>query len=700
MTIPTALAVGQRYRMWLCSGSSSSLEMSDKVDFPRTFRTIPDDPQLGFALAAFIVGQGWRNVATLACADAYGQSLYNSFVQGAARFGINIRITQTFNLGATQATNQLNVIKDSGWRVIVYMGQTYEGKFLLAEARDMGLVGDNYVWVTGDGLASIFIGSQPRGLETIQLATNGLMIVFPAEKENANTLRLKEKWTAAYPDIAIPPYGLMWADCILALARGLIRLADTHGYANVAAGRHNGTLSDFLLPFEGVSGSVAFHQTTGDRLGEYTVFYGRDGVFIPSLSILPNYTQFRLRPLLYHSGTSLIPFDRAQPGPALYRWDDDRAGSVIAIVLVTASIMLAACGYIAVHRREQAVRHLSFAFLMLISIGCLCIVLSPLLNLGMATPELCAGNVAMLLTGVHLILACSAVKAYRIYFIFENAMLGKSKRITTKSLLLSVSVLMAVHFTLLAFFLALTPIQVREIPGSEPYLRCTPPLSISQPSALAIATSALIFVYLGLLSLVVLVLAFRTRNVSQQWGESIWLFYAMQTVALATVILIPFYALEVGNRATTAWLQLVLTVYAAGFAYYSLVGRVAVLVFIQKTNARLQAAVIGGSTTLGVAASMANEQSQKLALERRNGGGAGSSSGRGGQKSAGDGSVTGAQVAESVKVDGMHLVGQFAIKREDVLFSAWKVHELSVCFRQGIFFVHLQTVGQPPLAIC
>ncbi|ORZ35773.1 periplasmic binding protein-like I [Catenaria anguillulae PL171] len=690
MSIPTALAVGRKYKMWMCSGSSTSLELSDKREFIRFYRSIPacamnsslirldflanfsttagvlqDDPQMGLAMAAFVRSMGWQNVVVLACTDAYGQSLYSSFVTGAIRFGITIQMTQTFDLGATDTHNQLSAIKQSGWRVIVYMGQSHEGKYILPQASDMGLVGKDFVWLSADGLYTVFIGSQPRGMETITKVTNGLIVVYPAERETARSVELRSKWEQVYPGVAYPPFGTQYCDCVYSLAAGLVRLAEKYGFQNVVDLDHSGTLQDFLVPFDGVSGPVQFNQETGDRLGEFTIFNAVNGIFRNPLSLTPNYTHIEHEPLSFFDGSSRVPFDRAQPGPPFMAWTDPLSWFVVLIVAFSVAVIVLVMVYLAKNRESATVRHLSFTFLMLTSLGCLCLAIAPLLSLGMPTAASCAGNMSLLLTGVNLILSCAAVKAFRIYFIYDNVQLGKSMRITNRNLLVAVGGLMSVHFLILALFQTVSPLQVGEVMGLDPYWRCKPNSSASP--TLAISLSVAIFIFLGVLSLSVLYLAFRTRKVSQEWGESVWNFYAMQNVVLATGILLPFNVFDFGTRLVASWLQFIVTMYGAMFTFYALVGRVAFLIAVQHRHAQDVSMDVGAisSSVVAVEAPTSPPTESGIAVVR--------SSPRLSQTML---------VVGDTKVGDGHISGEFPVKREDRYFSTWRRHSLHVCFRQ------------------
>ncbi|ORZ35749.1 periplasmic binding protein-like I [Catenaria anguillulae PL171] len=584
VTSPTALAVGSTFKMFMCSGTSTSSELSDKTDFPRFMRSIPDDPQNGRSLAAFVRNMGWSTVATIACTDSYGTSISTAFFSYVPDFNITIGMKQFFEPETRDVRFQLRAIKESGLRVIMLFGLAFEAQTVLPQALELGMVGPDYVWIGGEGMLDVFLRRvEPGLLPTLKKAAQGLMVSYPSVATNRLTTVLMDAWNSVYPNRLIVPYAMMYSECVLALARGLIRVcslsfpACTSGHCHLTS--HSAFIY-FLHPFQGVTGDVSF-APNGDRQGEYLVYNFREGVYRPVYQILTNNTQIQIDTPQFFDGTPKIPSDRPKPAALFARWSDSSAQIAVALIALTSALILVCSAYIAKYRHSQTVKQLSFNFLMLISLGCLLWILAWVPQLDMPTLAGCMIQSWMYPTGISLILACSAAKAYRIWKIYDNAALGRKKRVTNGDLLIGVSAIMAIQWTLLTIGTVYAPPTPTIVGLAYPYARCVPS---GTPLATTLVTVFQLG-FLGILSLTVCFLGYQTRHVSKTFGESVWLFYAVQAVVLALCCLTPFQMLDFGEQRFAAlWIHLFLSVYCVCFVYYALAGRVVVLIVLDKRH--------------------------------------------------------------------------------------------------------------------
>ncbi|ORZ31748.1 periplasmic binding protein-like I [Catenaria anguillulae PL171] len=647
VNVPTAVALGRTYTLWQCSGSATSSELAIKADFPYFFRTLPDDPQIGYAMAAFIQSMGWKSVALLSATDSYGQSLVTNFGIAAPQFGIETAIKQTFDAPVGDVTAQLLAIKASGLRIIMLMGQSIDALGVVPQAIKLGLTGPDYVWIGAEAMIDLFYIAAHS--PDIIKAGDGWMVVYPAERETSWTRRLVSAWQREYPNLGVPAYGLSYVDCVVAVGRGLARLADRFGYDRVMSRNYSTTLTTFLDSFEGFTGVVEF-DSVGNRRGEYFVFnlFNKTTTAVAQIDTKYNVTQ--LLPFTFASGTSDVPSDRPRPEPPFARWSSPLGIATGCIVALVIMFTLACCLYLTLHRKSQSVRHLSYLFLMLTSVGCISVMASTLLRVGFPDDYNCNAVTWLDISGVNLVLACSAAKAYRVYVVFDNAQLGRYKRITSRDLMIGVSVIMLTQYA----FVTASTVFASQVPTvvtstTTPYYTC----KASGDNNVETLLTGLNLGFVAVLASVVLYLAYKTRYVSKAFGESEWLFHAMQSLTMSILCLVPFYTLDFGEQHVLAnAIKLTLLLYAASSTFYALVGRVAVMVFLQRRSA-------AAYDTEAPTQDMANHQSV----------------------------VSGAATKSLVAEHGGHMSGTFPVKRGDKLFATWRKHRIHVCFRQGTLII-------------
>ncbi|KAI9187847.1 hypothetical protein H9P43_002238 [Blastocladiella emersonii ATCC 22665] len=656
LTFPQALAIGGRFRTFMCSGSATSDLLSDKANYPTFFRSIPDDPQQGVVLGAFIRNMGWSYVAVFASQDSYGQSISAAFFANAASYNITIATKQFFDITTTQFGAQIAAVKQTAARVILLLGNPEGGTALLIQARKEGIVGPDYAWVGPESLVDLFL-RELDAATTAKLteATQGLMYIFPGLQRTTRTAEFEGRYTALYPGESIPPYAHFYYDCAVALARGLIRLADKVGYANASQHMYpNVTLADFFSSFPGTTGTVAI-DSNGNRLGTFQVNNFRDGVATPVYQIFPDHSQLMLNEPRFFSGSSMIPADRPTPVPLILMWSDMGVmafGIFMALLIIA---FIAAGAYLFVNRHLALVRQLTFSFLMLINFGCVLMLASLFLFIDVPTSGMCVAEVWLMVTGGNIVLTCSVAKAYRIWSIFDNAAMGLTRRITNKDLFRGVVCALAVQTLILSVWFGVWPLQAERIDSITHYTyRC---FSRGPPVWHYSMMGVLVF-FMGSLLLLLVFLAYRTRKVHTAYGESIWLLYSAQNVLILASALIPFNLFDFGTQKMQAmWITLVLLVYGVVFTFYALVGRIALMIRLADNKSP---SVAGRSTQFEPHTILTTASSQWSTLEQN----------------------------KSSNRQRHHLVGTFPVKRGDTLLTTWKMHRVALCTVQGILTMH------------
>uniref|UniRef100_UPI00398E82DD extracellular calcium-sensing receptor-like n=1 Tax=Pristiophorus japonicus TaxID=55135 RepID=UPI00398E82DD len=113
--------IAGRFRIPMVSYSSSCSCLSNKLEFPTFFRTIPSDSFQAKAMAQLVKHFGWTWVGSIATQDDYGQYLVQLFNEQIQNYGICLAFTEAIpKLPSRQKILQIvDTIKKSTAKVIV-----------------------------------------------------------------------------------------------------------------------------------------------------------------------------------------------------------------------------------------------------------------------------------------------------------------------------------------------------------------------------------------------------------------------------------------------------------------------------------------------------------------------------------------------------------------------------------------------------
>ncbi|KAJ3360544.1 hypothetical protein GGF32_008285 [Allomyces javanicus] len=569
-----------RFGSWHCSGTASSTAFSEPGEFARFFCTIPDDSQQGVAIARFVRAMGWTKVNLLVSTDSYGGSISTSFSDAARPLGVKLALSDVYSPGDPDLSAQVANLANSESNIIIFaVSSSDDAVVLLREARRQGLLGPDRVWIGTDALgeyftSSVFPSSPTYASDTANV--QGAMYFSPfVATGTAAYQTMATAWSALGKTTSADsvPYGGLNYDCLLVLAKGLIQLATKVGPGNVNAPGIS-LVGDFLPPpFDGATGSLAF-TSTGERIGDFSVLNIYNGDKRVAFHVFSNGTIATVHPPQFYSGSSTPPVDVPPKSVQYPTWADS---FVVATSVIRAMLMLALVGgtvVLAVNRHKPTVKHLSFPFLVLITIGCELVLASGFFEIGEPSRTTCIAPVWTLTVGAQLVLASSGVKTYRLWKIFDNSSLRKRlKAIDNHYLVRFVGLLIAVQSIIYAIWLGAFP--------SEPVASTSRhSLSFScQSSNLAgIRAVTVISVAINVvLLLAVMFLAYKTRNVVSAFRETTWIMYSVQNIGIVGSIILTFALVTFRDFALGAYyLRSILLLYVVTFTYVALVGRVVV----------------------------------------------------------------------------------------------------------------------------
>ncbi|KNE72910.1 hypothetical protein AMAG_17148 [Allomyces macrogynus ATCC 38327] len=661
-TIPLVY-VESRIRAWHCSGSASSSELSSN-QFPRFFRTIPDNTQQGAAMAKFAFAMGWTHVNLLAATDSYGATITSSFLATAQTLGITISSTDVYVPGDHDLGPQVRNLANSYSNVHVVAAYAEDFAVLLREARVQGLLNADNAWLGTDALEMYMSGGIPTtssNYATDMANANGVLYLAPYADTNSTAYQTMAAAYAAinmtYP-ISKVPYAALHYDCAVALARGLIQTAESVGPTNVT--RADLVLErDFLPPpFAGASGEVSF-SNEGDRAGSFSVWNMYGGQRFAAYHMFADGSVQSVAPAQFFSGSSTPPPDIPAKMVLYPQWSDPGVviTSVVRAVLIV--LFLAGTAVLFKHRNEAIVRNLSFPFLVLITNGCIWVLVGEFVSVGKPSRVTCHAPVWILTIGYQMIIGSSAVKTYRIWRIFDNKSMRRLKTIQNPYLFKMVASLIALQSIIFGIWLGAFPSSpVASNSKKLLYYTCTSSSKVGEQAVMG-TTLAL---NLALL-VAVIYLGYKTRNVVSSFRETLWIII----LRLPGVIILAFSFITMADFLLGAYMiRTIVMIYVVAFTYAALVGRVVIAILRGTTGAP------EGAADPPAAAAAARA---KFAA-----GGVGTTSMTSTARAGAVATTTGAPNPaihvsmnhETGKV--AHVSGQYAVKESSAWFATWTMH--------------------------
>ncbi|ORZ32647.1 periplasmic binding protein-like I [Catenaria anguillulae PL171] len=504
------------------SSASTSGQLSDKSLYSYFFRTIADDPSQGIVIAQYLRYMGWKSAALVTSNDAYGQSGFGTFLTTAQSLGITIKANQAFNPGQADFSFLLDAIVASGSHIIVIASTASASLPFVRAANARGLIGPQWVWVAP---------------EAHQDMANGMIYVYPQAKSfNAAFNASLARYNQAYPNAPASNYGFMFLDCLTALARGVIRLAQDVSPADILSRNYRPNMTRYFLePFDGVTGRIEYDRN-GNRIAAFSVYNWYNGTSSLVYDVLPDKTVVPRGPVRFNDGTSNVPRDSTYQEPLVPYWSSP---SGIALTVLNVIILAA----------------IAVAW-----------VVFNIAALGDPTNVGCQASLWLFTYGFELVMASSAAKAYRLWRIFDNRYISAGK-IGNKYLFAGVAVIMLIQTVILAVWNGVGAQQAILVSRRTYFFfRCA-----SIDANFNMALSAVTIAYNALLLLALLFLAYKTRNIAMNFNETSFLFYTAQNTFLSGAVVAAFAFFDFGESHLSGLIvKQVVIIYSVTFAFTAL----------------------------------------------------------------------------------------------------------------------------------
>ncbi|KAJ3188525.1 hypothetical protein HK101_009111 [Irineochytrium annulatum] len=521
----------------LCDGSSTSPVLSDKHQYPNFFRTVVQDDLQAAAMVDLIVDQGWTEVAILASQDNYGQGIADNAQVLARAANVTISTRQNFYVGLADYRNEIENLKASGTRIILFAGQAMDFVTFANQSQPAKIFGKGYQWITTDAvMQNMDMYAVMGGL------MEGVMNVFPSEGVNPLYSQFAELFAAQnasiYPSVpgGLQPYGMFFINCIEAYVYGFDRLLKAKPSLVPAPGKTWNLSAALDIPWtfsfpdmDSVTGRVIY-DANGDRIGSYgyTTYNLSAGTFTTFGFHDVNGVHYT-DTFLYQGGALAKPAtNSAALAISTIIGGSDPVALVIYIlsgVSVVACLATGVSTYIC--RNEKLIKSSSVEFLMLILVGLIMGSVYPLILTGPPTKAKCIAELWVLPAAFSMIMANLVSKSFRVHRIFNTS------AFTAKSV--SNAEVISLVWTLVAPPEVTWKVIKFQNDFYENQSECVSGNTSSQLLILVV-----VFCWNALLLLGGVYLAFANRNLPAMYSEASSMSTVIYNFCVVDVLLVPF----------------------------------------------------------------------------------------------------------------------------------------------------------------
>ncbi|KAJ3021144.1 Gamma-aminobutyric acid type B receptor subunit 2 [Thoreauomyces humboldtii] len=567
-----------------CSGSATSPDLAVKKNYPNFFRVVPSDNAQATVILGFIQDQGWSTVAVFASSGTYAQGISDIIVQQAANYQITLSNVLSYDgTGPDDLNTKIERIKAAGSRIIILLCNDLPETLALTTAfANEGMVGDDFVYVGSDAMASVLGGSV--NVSAAQLANlQGLFTTSPLEYSSyADGLRsrFQTKYGSSLDDAEMAAFNY---DAVYSMAFAYGNLLSPTGTATAVsisdgtwfAGAYAGmNVTQFLTgfkTFDGATGPISF-DSNGDIIGasfRVTNCVGNSMVQIAT-SVGGNKLIYSQLPTFY-SGLHTPPSDQALLKDDVVGFHSPSSIAVLAIVSLAMTIILGSIPVLFVFRAHPILKPVSPEFMALSACGmAICLISIYVDAIAIPSRQSCNAHVAVLACGFGTTVGSILVKLVRLYRIFDNKVAQKQALNTTRLFIGSAGIV-GIELLLVVIFNAAFPMygnEIQDITAGRRYYECKSESATGQ-SALTI----LFFIYNAGLLISCCYLAFATRNIYSAFNECKSIGVAVYNIVFCIIVVL-LVSYMGSTSVLTGWLvRSIVLFFAILVTYGAIIGR-------------------------------------------------------------------------------------------------------------------------------
>ncbi|CAF0782681.1 unnamed protein product [Rotaria sordida] len=141
--------VSRYYKVPQISYGSTSSEFTEfhSIRYPYFLRTTPNQNLESVLVAHLIASQGWKNIALIYTTDTQMFHSAQLFIASAQKLNITILLSTSFATGTTNLTAQMETIKQSQARIILFIGTIADQQVVIDNSLIEGLTAPGYQWI-------------------------------------------------------------------------------------------------------------------------------------------------------------------------------------------------------------------------------------------------------------------------------------------------------------------------------------------------------------------------------------------------------------------------------------------------------------------------------------------------------------------------------------------------------------------------
>lgn len=271
------IKLGEKAQVPIISFSASSPSLSS-IHSPYFFRATRSDSAQVNAISAIVQAFGWRKAVPIYIDNEYGLGIIPYLTDSLQAVDTQVPYRSAIAPFATddQILEELLKLKAMQTRVFIVHVSPSLGSKLFTKAKEVGMMGEGYVWIITDGMADFLNSLDYFVIESMQ-GVLGVKPYVPRSKRVENfRVQWKRKFQHENPDLVdadLNIYGLWAYDAAVALAMAIERVA-----TNINFGFGKGNISGNSTDLEtlGVSqlgpslrqalSNTKFRGLTGDFL--------------------------------------------------------------------------------------------------------------------------------------------------------------------------------------------------------------------------------------------------------------------------------------------------------------------------------------------------------------------------------------------------------------------------------------------------
>ncbi|KAI8077824.1 periplasmic binding protein-like I [Halteromyces radiatus] len=575
-----------------CSCAASSLDLSDKANYPYFFRSMGNVVVYGAALMEWIRQMNWSMFALVYTDDDVGQQILTSMLSKSYEYNIT-PMTQIplYDLGQDEISSSLQQLGTTGARIIIVADSNPGNQILILQAaRSMGMLSKGWVWMLTNDLSEALSESiDAQDLEEF----DGLM--FISGLWNLTDVSAYNDLYALWQQQPIPSnyvdpsqfstLGLSYNapnaySCAELLALGLNKALNQYpggrqqGLLDLSTHNFNSTPMTptfYNMNYTGPAGLMAFTATGDQKTGHFELQYMKNGTSVAFAEIRDGvYKPFPDVPILYLGSTNQWPADMATR-LSLNPKSSEVAGLVI-YVIASVGIVLCLIMFILIvcYRDLKMVLVSSPIFLCLQLLGISLSYISVILYVNKVSVATCIARQLTLVIGFILVIGSIIAKNYRVYRVFQNVFTLQASKLKSIYLLRLIGIFGLIALAPLIAWYALYPVVVTNhmVTMNTYCIICAYPTSNKAVDWTHLNIAELISaIVCFIMSLVSALLAWKTRRISSKWSESQQIGYVSYNTGLATIVAAPAFFLSLDQYQVAIYLKLAAILFSATFTF-------------------------------------------------------------------------------------------------------------------------------------